>query len=111
MHEMSIALALVEQVAKHVPPGRRLLRVEVYAGPMRGIDPEAMQWAWAGATRGGPLEASHLNLTSGPWTLRCRSCQRSWQSDTTDEICTCGEVNPTVTGGDELQLRSIEVDD
>lgn len=110
MHEMSIATALAERVAAHVPEGARLLSIKLLAGPMRGIDPEAMAWAWKGATEGTPLAGAALHLTTSKWSLSCPACRRAWDSDQPDEPCACGHTAPDVRGGDELQLLSIEVE-
>ncbi len=50
MHEFSIAQAIIEQVSHHTPQGAVVRKVTIEAGPMRGIVPEAMQWAWQAAT-------------------------------------------------------------
>ena len=110
MHEMSIATALAERVAAHVPEGARLLSIKLYAGPMRGIDPEAMAWAWQGATAHTPLAGATLHLTNLPWSLHCARCAREWESVDPHAPCSCGHPSPDIRGGDELQLVSIEVE-
>ena len=47
MHEMSLVEALLTQIDAHVPAGGVVRRVHLRAGPLHGIEPEAMQWAWA----------------------------------------------------------------
>ena len=46
MHELSIASAILELARQHQPTGTILRSVSVVAGPMRAIQPEAMQFAW-----------------------------------------------------------------
>jgi hydrogenase nickel incorporation protein HypA/HybF len=110
MHEMSLAMSLAERVAAHLPEGARLLSIQLQAGPMRGIDPEAMDWAWRSAIEQTPLAGATLRLTNLPWSLRCPRCGQEWQSPEADVPCTCGHAAPDIRGGDELKLVSIEVE-
>ncbi len=111
MHELSIADALLEQVRRHSPPGAALQAVRVRVGPMRGIDPEAMQYAWAAATAGAPESAAKLELECLPWALRCPDCGAQFTSADLYAACACGSDTARPVGGDELCLVSIEVDD
>lgn len=107
MHELSIAQSILQLAERHVPAGATLQAVRIAAGPMRGIDPESMQFAWKGLM---PDRAVTLELQTLPWQLRCPSCDRQWNSPELDMKCACGgEAHPV--GGDELKLLSIEVDD
>jgi len=48
MHEFSIASSLLDLAKQHTPAGAVLRRIVMEAGPLHGIDREAMQWAWRG---------------------------------------------------------------
>jgi hydrogenase nickel incorporation protein HypA/HybF len=111
MHEFSLAQALVELVRQKTPPGAVVRAVAVRAGPMRGIDPQAMQWAWQVASEQGGLNGAALNLDELPWTLRCPDCGRQWESAELDAACACGSRLAGPVGGDELTLVSLEVDE
>jgi hydrogenase nickel incorporation protein HypA/HybF len=107
---MSIATALADRVAANLPEGARLLSIQLHAGPMRGIDPQAMAWAWEAATAHTPMAGAALKLTSLPWSLHCPACGREWRSADPDAPCACGRPTPDIRGGDELQLVAIEVE-
>jgi Zn finger protein HypA/HybF involved in hydrogenase expression len=109
MHEFSLASALVELVRRHVPTGCLLRSVTVEAGPLRGIDPQAMQMAWMNATSGCDFEGAALKLILHPWRLHCPQCQRHWQSDEPLVSCACGHPAPTPSGDDQMRLLSLEV--
>jgi Zn finger protein HypA/HybF involved in hydrogenase expression len=79
MHELSIAQALLEGVARHTPPDAILQKVRVRIGPLHSIVPEAMTFAWSAATAGGPFEGALLEIEYLPWTLTCTDCERQWQ--------------------------------
>lgn len=111
MHELSIARALIDLVRLHLPEGALLRSVCVRIGPLQGVDPDSMRFAWQAVTVGGPLQGSELSLTYTPWDLHCRVCGRCWRSDSWSESCLCGSTDVDPAGTDELTLISLEVDD
>lgn len=110
MHELSIAQAILNLAASHTPSGATLRSVHVRAGPMRGIDPDAMQLAWSAVI---PDDFISLRLTLLPWTLRCPECGDEFPSDDLSPTpCpSCGSPNASPLAGDDLSLTSIDVDD
>jgi len=111
MHEMSIAGAIWNLALSHVPPDATLRFVHVKAGPMRGIEPQSMEWAWQALMADEGDEHIGLKLTTLPWRMRCAVCERQWEADELEERCQCGCGQVRLVGGDELQLVSIEVDE
>ena len=96
MHELSIACAVLEQVAEHLPPRAVLRRVHLTVGPLRAIEPEAMRFAWQAATRDTAWDGSELALDLRPWSWRCRACGGSFESDDLDAACACGSSSSTI---------------
>ncbi|MAE64193.1 MAG: hypothetical protein CMJ18_07940 [Phycisphaeraceae bacterium] len=111
MHELSIAEALTDQVRRHVPRVARVRSVHVVAGPMRAIEPDAMQWAWTAATQSTELAGAELELELRPWRLECPECHRGFESKEMFTPCPCGCATTRLVDGDELTLQSIEVGD
>ncbi len=111
MHEFSIAEALAGQVLRHAPAGSRVLSVEMRAGALRAIEPEALRMCWDAVTHDTTLAGSTLVVDSRPWTLDCAECGRSWESAVPFAVCECGNPSPVPTAGDELYLVSLTVDD
>ena len=112
MHEFSIATALLDLVAQHTPRGTKLRRVIVEAGPLQGIDPDAMQWAWQSITSGSPYEGSAIEVHPLPWRLHCPACGNDFTAPDLLAKCACGsEQAHPLGGGDELRLKSLVVDD
>ena len=111
MHELSIVRRLIGQIAEYVPRGAMARSVNVKAGALQAIDPQAMYWAWEAATRDTALQGATLNLECLPWQMHCPDCDRRWVSNDPTTTCTCGCDHPRPCGGDELILVSIEVDD
>jgi len=111
MHEFSIAQALLEQVRNHAPAGSVVRCVVMEVGPLQGIDPEAMRWAWQAATAGSPLQQAELQVHQLPWRMECETCGREWSAADMEGQCACGSQQVHPSGGSELLLRSLTVDD
>jgi Zn finger protein HypA/HybF involved in hydrogenase expression len=109
MHELSIAIAILELAGRRVPADCALASVRVAAGPMRGIDADALQLAWQVVVADAGMPPVRLELDARPWTLACAACGRQWNIDSLDDVCTCGSARVAPVGGDELDLLSIEV--
>ncbi|MGD1277792.1 MAG: hydrogenase maturation nickel metallochaperone HypA [Tepidisphaeraceae bacterium] len=113
MHEMSIAQAILDLARRHVPAGAVLRTVRVRVGPLRGIDPQCMQWAWQGlmAEQSDAAAPPALELTTLPWQVRCADCGDQWSPQELPQRCACGSERVRLIGGDEFQLVCIEVDE
>ena len=111
VHEFSIAEALAAQVMRHAPASGRVSEVEIRVGALRGLEPEAMKMCWEAVTHDTALAGSVLRIDLRPWTLTCPACGRAWESPVPFAECSCGEVSPRPTAGDELDLVSMTVDD
>jgi len=107
MHEFSIAESVLELAEQHVPADALLTRVCMEAGPMRGIEREAMLWAWQALTEG----KVELDLTLTPWRLHCLECDKTFVADDMDVPCACGSVATRPVDCDALRLTSIDVDE
>jgi len=111
MHEMSIASAILDLAKRSVPAGSALRGVHIETGPMRGIEAVAMQWAWQATTEGTADGKVTLKQTELPWRLRCEQCGTVFATDNLATTCACGCGRVFPSGGDELRLISIEVDE
>jgi hydrogenase nickel incorporation protein HypA/HybF len=111
VHEFSIAEALAAQVLRYAPDGGRVREVEIRVGVLRGLDPEAMSMSWQAVTTGTELEGCSLKMDIRPWTLSCGQCGRRWTSPVPFVDCECGNQVPVPTGGDEMDLVALAVDD
>jgi hypothetical protein len=62
MHELSIAIALLELAVRELPPGAALKGARVSAGPLRAIEPDAMRFAWEAVLADAGLRDVTVNL-------------------------------------------------
>ena len=111
MHEFSIADAIATQVARHARPGARVRDVEIVAGALRGIEPEALLMSWQAVTFETPLEGCTLTIEQKPWTIACGNCGRTWASPVPFVTCECGNDVPEPHGTDELDLVALTIEE
>ncbi len=111
MHEFSIATALADLVKQHQPPGTILRTIVVEAGPLQGIDPEAMQWAWRGVTDGTDYAGSTIEVRMLPWRMHCPKCGKDSTSDEMKSECECGASESHPVDSDQLRLVAMTVDE
>ena len=111
VHEFSIAEALAAQVQRHAPDPARVRDVEIVVGALRGIEPSALQMCWEAVTHDTPMAGATLTIDLRPWSIACAACGRTWTSDVPFVDCTCGNTAPAPTGGDELNLVALTLED
>jgi hydrogenase nickel incorporation protein HypA/HybF len=111
VHEFSIAEALAGQVLKYGPAGAHIAGVDIKVGALRGLEPEALQMSWQAVTLGTPLDGAVLTIDQLPWTITCSVCGSVWESPVPFVSCECGNETPAPTGGDELDIVSLTVDE
>lgn len=110
MHEFSLTSALIDLARQHMPPRSILRRVVIEAGPLQGIDPEAMKWAWQAATDPTDLAGAQIEVKQLPWDLHCPQCDARFTADELYAACKCGCDRCHPVGGNDLRLRSLVVD-
>jgi hydrogenase nickel incorporation protein HypA/HybF len=119
MHELSLATAIVELVERHAE-GRRVSMVSVKVGALRQVVPRSLEFQFGFAARGSVCEGAGLAQELVAARLRCEDCRREWDpapsaARSADELVVsfrcpgCGSARIEVTGGDELEVESIEV--
>jgi hydrogenase nickel incorporation protein HypA/HybF len=111
MHELSIAEAIAA-VAERQAAGRRVFAVEVTVGALRQVVPAALEFAFEVATQGTALEGAALRIETVPASGRCAGCGATTVFARFPFACgACGSVDVELSGGEELLVESIEVDD
>lgn len=115
MHELSICQSLVEIILKELeklkPASARLIYADVVIGAMRQIVPEYLTGAYEMVVKGTAAEGSQLRFREVPVKAKCRAC--SWTGDVRDLtfVCaSCASPEIELTGGMELFLESLEIE-
>lgn len=115
MHEMSVAMSIVESVSDAVlsgEPRQTVSAVYVRVGAMSGVIPEALAFAWDAATGGTRLDGSRLEIEAVPTAVYCPQCQADRELPGQRLRCpVCHTRTPQVVRGRELDILSVEIHD
>jgi hydrogenase nickel incorporation protein HypA/HybF len=113
MHEMSIALELLEQVLAIAKKNslNNVSEIEIEAGMLRLIEPEAMRLAWESACEGTAAAGSALILKEIPPSANCRNCKYDFLPSIVDFRCPkCNKADIEIINGNEIILKSVSGD-
>jgi hydrogenase nickel incorporation protein HypA/HybF len=111
MHELAIAQSMFEIAHRHAR-GRRVTRVDVRVGHLRQVVPSALEFAFELVAQGTELEGAELAIEHLPAAGVCRDCGSNTALPGFPLMCSvCGGLAVDVTGGEELEVDSIEIED
>jgi hydrogenase nickel incorporation protein HypA/HybF len=111
VHELSIADAVYGIVERHAA-GRRVTQVELRVGHLRQVVPDALTFAWELVTEGTCAAGAELAIEQVPAAVRCTRCAAEATLDAFPAHCrACGTLDVEVTGGDELLVDSLEIEE
>ncbi|RMG60070.1 MAG: hydrogenase maturation nickel metallochaperone HypA [Deltaproteobacteria bacterium] len=112
MHEYGIASSIVEALLEAAKEhgAVRVTGVEVRVGVLRGVVPEHLSFFYEHLARGTVLEGSALNIVEVPVDITCPGCGTFPWGEFTLSCPRCGESGIRVTGGDVLEVSSMEVE-
>jgi len=113
MHEMSLCesiLGIIEDEAQR-QGFARVTRVRLEIGRLSGVEIEAMRFGFDAVTRGTLAEGAELEIIEPPGTAWCMQCGREVEVQQRFDGCPlCGSFQLQVTGGDQMQIKDLEVD-
>jgi hydrogenase nickel incorporation protein HypA/HybF len=111
VHELALADAIVT-IARDHAQGRRVTSVEVKVGRLRQVVPDALEFAFELVATGTNVEGAMLEVEQVPARVRCSRCGTENEASDFPLACaSCGSVDVTVVGGDELLVESLELED
>lgn len=112
MHEVSLmhdTLLLATQHARQAG-GTRIHRLMMRIGPLSGVVPETLEFAFEVVAKGTLAEGGHLEIERVPIVCYCRACEAEFTAkDMLCECPTCQTPSFDVRSGREMQLTSVEV--
>jgi hydrogenase nickel incorporation protein HypA/HybF len=113
MHELSIALSMIDQVAEESASrgGLDVKAIHMRLGVFAGVDKNALLFAYELACDGTPLQGSRLIIETVPLLVFCPLCQQQRTPPSVYEICcpVCLTSTPEILSGREMELASLEV--
>jgi hydrogenase nickel incorporation protein HypA/HybF len=110
VHELSIAIQLVEQIIETAEANKlpRVEDVELETGALRQVIPEMMQTAFEEATRQTIVEGATLTIQDIPAKAQCNQCSLEFEPEADNFLCPqCQVADVTVLQGDHIILKSV----
>ncbi|MER6346241.1 hydrogenase maturation nickel metallochaperone HypA/HybF [Streptomyces sp. NPDC001595] len=111
MHEMSVALSVVDQVeqAARSRGARGVRQVRVDIGELAGVVADSLAFCFELACAGTLLEGAELVTRSVPGRASCAPCGRDWETGMPpDLICAgCGAGAGELVAGRELRITEV----
>jgi hydrogenase nickel incorporation protein HypA/HybF len=111
VHELGLCEGILEAVERRAA-GRRVTRVRVRVGARHRVVEPALDQAFALVAQGTVADGAAVDLVVVPSLHRCRDCGA--EGEATDDLAACsacGGLDLDVSGGDELILEAIHVEE
>ncbi len=114
MHELSIALSIIEGAEEEVlrQGGGLVYAVHLKLGPLSGVVRAALEFSYGLACEGTSLEGSNLIIEEIPIRIYCPAC--SSEGDPVSLHCLycarCGMQACRLVQGAELELAALELE-
>lgn len=113
MHEMSLCEGVMQLIeANAAETGfTRVCGVQLEIGELAGVDTEALRFSFEVVTRGTMADAASLAIAPVPGQAWCMACSSTVHVSRRIDPCPeCGSHQLQVTGGDDMMLKSLEVE-
>jgi hydrogenase nickel incorporation protein HypA/HybF len=115
MHELSIALSMIEMATEEAERRGdvRVKALHLKLGPLSGVVKDALLFSYEVACNGTPLEGSQLLIEDVPVVIYCWQCQSEQQLDSIQRFCcpVCGTLSSDVVKGRELEFVAMEIEE
>jgi hydrogenase nickel incorporation protein HypA/HybF len=115
MHEMGIALQIVEITTASLPADlgdARVAAVNLKIGKLAAVVPESLRFCFEVAIKDTPLAGAKLVIEEIPVVAKCNDCDAQWTINTPVFICqNCQSGSLEILSGRELDIESIEVEE
>lgn len=110
MHELSICLALLEQVESFAATegAERVTEVVLHIGPLSGVEPELLRQAFPLASADTVAAGASLSIETQAIKVRCKQCSAESIATPSKLVCgSCGASETTLISGDEMILARL----
>jgi hydrogenase nickel incorporation protein HypA/HybF len=113
MHELSIALSILEMVEDEAEKrgGIDVVAVHLKLGPLAGVVKESLASAYELAREYSPLAKTRLVIEDVPIIGYCQSCRAEREVVSVQDIrcAVCGAATPRLVSGRELEVSALEI--
>ena len=113
MHEMSIAMSIVDAVAdRALQEGcSRVTGIEIVVGRLSGVEVESLRFCFSAAARGTMAEGAGLVIEEREASGVCEACGAQFTVAGYHVGCPeCGLFRVRIISGEELAVKSITIE-
>ena len=113
MHEMSIAMSMIEIVREEMQKSdaKTLRSVRLNIGQMSAVVPDALSFCFEVITKGTEMEGARLMMDIIPLRGYCSNCEKEFEIKDYVFVCPiCGTKKIETLSGQELAIVEIEVE-
>lgn len=112
MHELSLCLALLEQVQQIAEEhgASRVERITLQVGPLSGAEPSLLRHAYPLVAVGTLAADAELVIEAIPIRLHCEDCGSDSEATPNRLLCgQCGGYHTRLLSGNEMLLANLEL--
>ena len=115
MHEMGVAMQMVEIALSSIPPSinnPRVKKINLKIGELAAIVEDSFKFCFEIITQDTPLKNAELIIESVPVKAQCQDCNHTW--DVKNSVFTCPKCEQgavDLISGRELEILSLEIAD
>ena len=113
MHEMSIALSVIDAVIEKARQEgcSAVTGIELIVGRLAGVEVESLRFCFSAAACNTPAEGAELVIEEREATGRCEECGSTFPVESFHVKCpSCGLYRVRIESGEELSVRSITIE-
>jgi len=110
MHELSITWNIFELVAE-AAKGRKVNRIIVEIGELSGVTADSVAFWFPEVARGTEVAEASLEIRKISALARCEACSAEFPTTSMLTACPCGSFRLKRLRGEELIIKSIELEE
>lgn len=114
MHEMSIALSVIDIASKEARAGKadKIEAIHLDVGMLAGVMIDSLEFCFDSASKDSMANGAELIINQIPGRGKCLECGTAFEVESFITICpNCGAYRVEIDQGRELRVASITVSD
>ncbi len=116
MHEMGIAMQVIEIAKASIPKdmqGAKIERINLKIGKLSAVVSDSLTFCFDIIIKDEPLlSGAKLNIKEIPVTARCKECNLEWEIEQPVFSCRdCNSGSVDLISGQELDIDTIEIEE
>ena len=113
MHELSIAISMIDQITEEAAHrgGLNVEAVHLKLGIFSGVDKDALRFAYELACEGSALAGTRLVIETIPLVIYCAACEKERTPPSVYQLSCpdCGTPGQRIVTGREIEVAFLEV--